>query len=210
MTGPLLVQYWHLNGRQACANNLRQYGILLCQYGDAHQGQLPQVAEDGPRTYAASFVPTLQEAGLLKKEPPQPVCDPYGRRPGPLPSSGEVEQARDHPELFRDRARQLAGNYAYTLGYRENGTLHGLSAGDCNQPIMADHRPLPEIGSNSPNHGGAGQNVLYIGGNVKWHTTPWAGCPDDDIYLNRNGKVAPGVDCDDAVLAPGEAGPRGN
>jgi hypothetical protein len=71
---------------------------------------------------------------------------------------------------------------------------------------MADHRPQPVFGSNSPNPGGRGQNVLYVGGNVKWLTAPTAGC-DEDIYLNRGKKIAAGMDCDDTVLGSGEAGP---
>jgi hypothetical protein len=182
-------------------------------YGGNHNGQFPQVAEEGPRAYAAAFVPALREAGCFKNYPVQPVCDPYGRRPGPIPTAGDVESARDYPdpERFLERARQLAGNYAYTLGYRDNGALHGLSVKDCDQPIMADHRPRPVFGDNSPNHGGRGQNVLFVGGNVKWLTAPTIGpkvdCEPDDIYLNRVRNIAAGVDCDDTVLGPGEASP---
>lgn len=208
VTGPLLVKYWHLQGRQACADNLRQYGEMLQMYGANHDGQMPQVAQDGARAYAAAFVPTLKEAGCFSNYP-QPVCDSYGRRSGPIPSIGDVDRARDNPdpERFPQQARQLAGNYAYSLGYRTDGRLHGLNVKDSSQPIMADHRPLSAIGSNSPNHGGRGQNVLYVGGNVNWLTSPSNGCHDNDIYLNRTGKVAAGVDRDDAVLGPGEAQP---
>jgi hypothetical protein len=209
LTGPLLVKYWHLHGRQVCADNLRQYGEMLHVYSENNDGKLPRVADDGPCTFAAGFVPLLREGNNLKKYPQPLACDGYGRRPGSVPSVSEVEQARDQEDLdlFCQRARQLAGNYAYSLGYRDNGSLIGLSARDCNQPIMADHRPLPGVGTNSPNHGGLGQNVLYVGGNVKWHTTPSAGCPDDDIYLNRKGRIAAGLDCDDSVLGSGETTP---
>lgn len=209
LTGPLLVKSWHLQGRQTCANNLRQYGEMLHTYSLHKDGRLPQVEDHGTHTYAAAFVPILREANCLKKYPQPLACDASGRRSSPWPSISDVEGSRDSadPELFAERARQLAGNYAYSLGYRDNGTLFGLSARDCNQPIMADHRPVPGVGTNSPNHGGIGQNVLYVGGNVKWHTTPAAGSQDDDIYLNRKGKIAAGVDCDDSVLGSGEATP---
>ncbi len=104
-------------------------------------------------------------------------------------------------------ARQLAGNYAYSLGYRENGTLHGPCDLDCEQPILADHNPLADSGGNSPNHGGQGQNVLYIDGHVRWCISPVLGCPADNIYLNRKGKVAAGLNRDDSVLGAGETGP---
>jgi hypothetical protein len=210
LTGPLLVKYWQLHSRQACMDNLRQYGKMLQLYSTNHDGQLPKVAEEGPHTYAAAFVPMLREVHCGGNQPPL-ACD-AGGRVGMVPSVLDVEQARNgsDPNLFRDRARQLAGNYAYSLGYRENGTLHGLSVRDCNQPVMADHRPLPELGTNSPNHGGLGQNVLYVDGAVRFLTSPAIGSQDDDIYLNRRGKIAAGLDCEDSVLAPGEAAPGVN
>ena len=59
---------------------------------------------------------------------------------------------------------------------------------------MATIAPEAVFGSNSPNHGGRGQNVLYVGGNVKWLTAPTMptiGCENDDIYLNRSQKSRP-------------------
>jgi hypothetical protein len=50
----------------------------------------------------------------------------------------------------------------------------------------------------SANHGG--QNVLYIGGNVRFHKTPAAGRDQDHIFMNRLHQVAAGVDRDDTVL----------
>ena len=59
--------------------------------------------------------------------------------------------------------RDAGGDYAYTLGYRDGDDVAGLrrDSGDL-LPILAD-RPAAGDG-NSPNHDGAGQNVLYIGG----------------------------------------------
>ncbi len=36
--------------------------------------------------------------------------------------------------------------------------------------------------SNSRAHGGAGQNILTLRGEVKWTTTPLAGIDDDSIW----------------------------
>jgi hypothetical protein len=42
--------------------------------------------------------------------------------------------------------------------------------------VSADADP----GANSPNHHGAGQNVLYLNGEVAWRTTPWCGALRSD------------------------------
>jgi hypothetical protein len=75
---------------------------------------------------------------------------------------------------------------------------------------MADHRPVECQTENSPNHGGQGQNVLYIGGNVRWCANPAAGRDGDNIYLNRDRKVQAGVSRDDTVLGSGDARPMPN
>ena len=54
----------------------------------------------------------------------------------------------------------LAGAYAYSLGYLDNGKLRTLrnDSGDL-LPLMAD-RPPRNLKGSSPNHSGRGQNVL--------------------------------------------------
>ena len=108
---------------------------------------------------------------------------------------------------------QLASCYAYSLGYRdEAGQLHGLKrAGNDRVPLLAD-RPFvaqndPDNPSrqNSPNHGGDGQNVLFVGGNVQFlrdHTIN-----SDDIYTNRRNQVKAGLDEWDSVLGASDDRP---
>jgi hypothetical protein len=92
-------------------------------------------------------------------------------------------------------------------------------------PILADRNPytrtdlvrqpvvsptsFPE--ANSLNHGGAGQNVLYLGGEVEWHDTPRCGLMRqdglrDNIYWPDVGDptdpLAIPVDLYDSYLAP--------
>src|SRR5260370_16333204 len=77
-----------------------------------------------------------------------------------------------------------------------NGTLQhfGLRCdyGD-ELPIMSDKPPFCQgtcpLG-NSPNHGGGGQNVLFIGGNVHFYRTPTVGVGGDDIFSNKEGIMA--------------------
>ena len=47
-------------------------------------------------------------------------------------------------------------------------------------------------GGNSINHGG-GQNVLFVGGHVRWCTQPTVGVENDHIYLNQRRVIQAGV-----------------
>ena len=75
-------------------------------------------------------------------------------------------------------------------------------------PLMADCPPHDPGAGNSANHGGKGQNVLYMDGSVKFCTAPTAGVDRDNIYLNRvTKKVGAGADWDDDVLGSSAATP---
>jgi hypothetical protein len=73
-------------------------------------------------------------------------------------------------------------------------------------PILAD-RPSLDPFAASPNHYGSGQNVLYIGGDVRWCTQRTVGVDLDDIYLSKRGLVEAGENRTDTVLGPSEATP---
>jgi prepilin-type processing-associated H-X9-DG protein len=60
--------------------------------------------------------------------------------------------------------------------------------------------------SNSINHGGAGQNVLFADGHVQF--LPQRTFGEDDIFLNRDRKVAAGLDATDIVLGYSAARPK--
>src|SRR5581483_1015409 len=119
------------------------------------------------------------------------------------------------PEKFEEYTCDLGGCYAYTLGYRnEAGNLCGLrrSLDQPNNgflPIMADKppfdRPDEDVscyeGSNSGNHGGVGQNVLYLDGNYRFCTQRNVGVNGNDIYLNLNRRLEAGMNPWDSVLA---------
>jgi prepilin-type processing-associated H-X9-DG protein/prepilin-type N-terminal cleavage/methylation domain-containing protein len=56
---------------------------------------------------------------------------------------------------------------------------------------------------NSRNHEKLGQNVLFADGHVAWHTTPFCGSQDDNIFVNRNNVIyASPTDKHDSVLLP--------
>ncbi|HXG10249.1 MAG TPA: hypothetical protein VNK04_10700 [Gemmataceae bacterium] len=199
----------------ACANNLRRIYLPLVTYANLHNGDFPRVEENPPRNVAGIFVPVLHDAGLGQDVN---VACPGNGQPPPPRSIRELEElhARDR-QAFREAIREMAGCYAYSLGYRQRGfdgrVRHcGLrrDSGDT-LPIMADQPPF-EVGSvtggpgNSANHRGRGQNVLFIGGNVQFLKVRFLGS-GDDIYLNEFRRVAAGEGPGDTVLGPSWASP---
>src|SRR5262249_49245460 len=109
------------------------------------------------------------------------------------------------PDEFARLGADLSGGFAYSLGYRDGQGLIGLRATDPGTlPILAD---LPAGPGNRPNHGGSGQNVLYIGGNVRWCTSRTVGEAGDDIYVNKHNFLRAGEGRSDTVLGPGDARP---
>lgn len=191
-----------------CKNNLRQFYSALQGYRDQH-GRLPDISqEEEPRKVAGIVVPMLQDAGTL----PASVsirCPGIG---SPLPCQTTLASLRQMSgEDFAQESPCLSMCYAYSLGYRDEANrYHGpgdLPKGSWSQtPIMADRPPPGGILSNSVNHGGTGQNVLFADGTVKFLPQRIFGA-GDDIFLNRDGNIAAGKDAGDIVLGASAARP---
>jgi hypothetical protein len=161
-----------------CQNNLRELHHGLAEYSLAHDGRFPQIVDRPPNNVARAFVPMLQDAGYLS--------------PAGLPACPMVTVAENEPN---------AGGYAYSLGVRgPDGQLEGLRRTDADLlPIAAD-QPVPV------SHG-AGHNVLFVGGNVRFTTSPNVGVGGDHIFLNQAGIVAAGLNLNDTVLAGAHSSP---
>jgi len=209
LTIPLLAKLRQDRDRVACADNLRVLWGALSNYSEqVPDRSFPMIEEQGPRSVAAAFVPILHDAGMLPKT--TLVACPARReqrKPANISLVGLSEAFGKGDEEFGTLARDLAGGYAYSLGYRNGDELVGLRASDPDTlPIIAD---LSEGSENSLNHGGSGQNVLYIGGNVRWCVKPTVGEEGDDIYVNRQFVLRAGESRSDTVLGPGDARPDG-
>lgn len=195
-------------GRTACQENLSRVWRGLQVYCTTNNGNFPQVEEKGPHSAAGIFVPILSDSGVLS--PNISVnCPAQGSLPSKRRSVHEMEKLyEENLTAFRQEARKLAGGYAYTLGYFDvAGNYHGLrcDSGD-HLPIIADR--LESLRQpNSANHGGGGQNVLYLGGRVEWHTNRNAGIAGDDIFVNWDNQILAGKAREDTVLGPGDASP---
>jgi prepilin-type processing-associated H-X9-DG protein len=208
----LLLHLWRAYGRWECRNNLSLIWKGLQRYCDAHEGNFPTVESKGAHGVAGIFVPVLGDSGMLSPEI-SVTCPAQERRPPQHRSVREMEQLyQSSPDAFRLEARRLAGGYAYTLGYRDPAGYHGLRCDSVESgnlkllPIVADH--LDSLTQrNSANHGGEGQNVLYLDGHVEWRTSRNAGINGDDIFVNWDNKVLAGMSREDTVLGSGDASP---
>jgi hypothetical protein len=171
----------HAREVTACRNNMRQLHLAFVGFSDQNNGRFPQVQDRPPHNHAGAFVPILQGAGLL---PPARVPDcPAATAPAANPAAG----------------------YAYTLGYRDaDGRLHGLSRDAF--PDGADLVPILADRAAPPSHRG-GHNVLYIGGNVRFTTSPRVGFGRDDIFYNQASEVAAGLHRLDSVLGASDTSP---
>ena len=209
---------WLASARQrsdilACQDNLRRLHGALMAYSELRPDKaFPRVEAEGPRAVAGVFIPQLVDAGTLGQDV-SVSCPARGRRPAPS-EPGQVRRLEElyttNRPAYTQAVKEVAGCYAYSLGYRDESGLHGLrrGAGDL-LPILADCPPFHEgaEGGNSMSHGGGGQNVLTIGGSVRFCTTRTVGLGGDDIYLNRQQRVLAGLYPTDTVLAVSDAIP---
>jgi hypothetical protein len=166
-----------------------------------------------PRNHAGYYLPILRDAGVLPSDDSL-ACPANGRRPPAVLPPDLEALYHSRREEFRETIRRVGGSYAYSLGYSVNGKRdhHGLTRRmEDELPIMADRPPFTSAANfftaNSPNHGGRGQNILFIGGHVRFCTSRFAGLNNDDIFLNVDHRVEAGRGPRDTVLGSSEASP---
>ena len=198
-TGPSLV---------GCENNMRVFNDALQIYHDQHHA-FPSVVAERPRDAAGMVVPILAKAGVLP-ELTNVRCPGNGPAIS-CPLTLDEARALALEDFFR-QAPNLVPSYAYSLGHRdEEGNYYGPMVPE-GQPasefaLMADSPPPDGGPGNSYNHGRAGQWVLFADGHVQFVTLRTIGFQKDDIYLNKDNKVAAGLDPCDTVLGPSAARP---
>src|SRR5262249_21647669 len=176
---------------------------------DDHNGALPMADEHGDLAAAGCYAVRLHEENYWNDK--LRVSCPANGNKKRMPPTPEQLAAAKTAGTFDALRCQMGGCYAYTLGYVENGQLHGLTR-QCGglTPLLADRPPRPDEvenwqTSNSLNHGGRGQNVLYVDGHVAYCGSRLIDC--DDIFLNKAGCLAAGCSAHDIVLAPSEIPP---
>ncbi len=208
-----LMQGWHRSEIAQCQDNMRQVHGALVSYAETrNDGSIPRPDAEGALAFAGVMIPVLKENGYLKGID---VCCPVHRTNAPPSLTCEQLKLwhREDPMRYQRAIRELGGFYAYPLGYSENGELRSLrvGVGDDGLPVMADAPSFPTrlltSPDNSRNHQGKGQNVLFLGGHVRFFTARTVGFGGDDIYVNQHNKVQAGVHSRDTVLGSSEVPP---
>ncbi len=189
-----------------CENNLRRIGQALAAYSGLHHGDFPGLSTAGPQSAAGVYAVKLMDDGLVH-EPQWFVCpsSPLAEKIDQfhVPSLDELEHVPR--EKLTELERLMGGSYGYNLGYiGEDRRYHSTrNLHRKNFAILADV-PVATEGSKpySLNHGGWGHNVLFEDGHVDYlKACTAAGCKDN-IFLNDDGQLAPGIHRDDAVIGP--------
>jgi prepilin-type processing-associated H-X9-DG protein len=204
-TSPLLYRWNRQRGTLECQENLRQFFVGLTTYRD-QRGAYPDITRESPRNVAGLVVPVLADAGVLPASF-SVRCPEVGPHLRCALSLAQVQNMSE--DEFQTQAPNLSLGYAFALGYRDPaGSYHGpwqLPASTW--PILADRPPSDGTPGNSPNHGGTGQNVLFLDGHFRFVPQRTVGDPDDDIFRNYEQRVAAGIGANDIVLGYSSARP---
>ncbi len=214
MIGPVLSRIRFRRDLVACQDNLHNFYVGVKDFSDRHHGSFPDVATAVPAPWnvAGNFVPILMEEGLIGDNV-SVQCPASGQMTPPQYTLQDLRNM--DAEQLDSRVWSQGGGYSYSLGYKDNLGEHGpridpqlLSS---MRPLIADRPPrdiMLGTTANSPNHGGAGQNVLFMDGHVAYCTQRVLPCAIggfDDIYLNQDNQVHAGRTPWDTVLGDSQA-----
>jgi hypothetical protein len=202
--------------------NLQRASTALQGYAESHR-IYPTPPGDGPLSRAGLYAPMLvSEHRLLPDDGTLVSPDSLLAQRGDfrVPSLEELEAALassrklrgigqlrpGDPEPFEDMVRVMGGDYGYTLGYRSaDGSLQpNRNTRRAHHPLMAD--APDETDERSRNHPDGAHHVLYEDGSIRrifgndLHK-------DDHLFRNNDGKVAAGVDPEDAVIGASQDRP---
>jgi len=187
--------------------NLQKVSAALQGYAEAH-GFYPTPPGDGPLSRAGLFAPTLVAEERLVADDGTllaPGSSLHRRAGYRVPSLAELEAAVGTPR-FDELVREMSGDYGYTLGHRDAaGVLqpnHNRRRFD--HPLVADDPDHTD--EKSDNHPEGIHHVLFEDGHVE-RLKPDGLHRGDHLYRNHRGRVAAGIDPDDAVIGDAEDKP---
>lgn len=200
--------------RLLCQDNMRQLGQGLVRYADNHADTFPYIR---PNENAGMFAVRLRESGEFSQEELQRLlwCRASSLQEGStkiiirVPKSQELTRARG--QALAMLRRWMAGSYAYRSGYVASDQLMPVSnISSSRSPLLSDAPMHAGGGWVSVNHGrDGGQNVLHQDGSVRFQVSPACGVSDGNIFVNRQGEAAAGLDPMDVVLLRSDLTPGG-
>lgn len=187
--------------------NLERLSTALQGYAESH-GYYPTPPGDGPLSRAGLYAPTLVAEERLVADDGTVLVpgSPLSRRGGfRVPSLAELEAAVGTPR-FEQLVREMGGDYGYTLGHRDAaGVLRPNRNGRrFDHPLVADAPDHTD--ERSANDSRGIHHVLFEDGHVARRQAD-ALHRGDHLYRNHEGRVAAGIDPDDAVIGDSEDRP---
>ena len=201
--------------RTYCQYNMHQIGAALMDYAVRFDRGLPQI-NAGDNAGLVCLGPGGQRRVLSREDLARLVVCPSSELAErvskgciiiKIPTRQELQEATG---ARRDQfLRYMAGDVAYTIGYRDaNGKLRQVRSG-CRRdvPVLSDAPSAAIAGYQSANHGGCGQNVLFQDLSCRYCTQCKSHEQRDHWFLNDEGQVAAGCREDDIVLGSSDATP---
>jgi hypothetical protein len=186
----------------ACQNNLKDLNLGLVNYSRQNNDLFPEIPLKGKMAAAGAYAPQLFDAGYVQNRntvvcPSSTLADD---RAFTVPTQKELMSAEG--EHLTELRRKMGGSYGYTLGYQDASHTYHPTRNKAREryALMADTPNLNSEHFQSANHGGDGQNVLFEDGKVKYLKNCHLSDCRDEIFSNDEGKMAPGMHIDDAVI----------
>lgn len=200
LVAPLLLDSIAQSRARRVERNLVRTSGALQGYAESHR-VFPTPPDAGPLSRAGLYAPTLvSDLRLVADDGTLLAPDSELSRSGTfrVPTLEEVRAAVGTPG-FEELVRAMGGDYGYTLGHRDpNGTLRAnVNRRRRHHPVMAD--APDESGERSTNHADGAHHVLFEDGHVRRMLAPDLH-HEDHLFRNHDGKVAAGVDEEDAVI----------
>jgi hypothetical protein len=200
LVAPLLLESIEESRQRRVDRNLQKVSAALQGFAESH-GVYPTPPGSGPLSRAGLYAPTLVAEERIVADDGSLLCpDTALARRGKfrVPTLAELEAAVGTPR-FEELVKTMGGDFGYTLGHRDaDGVLQPFrNRRRADHPILAD--APDECCEKSSNHPGGIHHVLFEDGRVtRWKEDSLH--RDDHLYRNHDGKVAAGVDSEDAVI----------
>lgn len=196
---PALINSRHQAQLTACRNNLRTVGRAIGDYADIHRGRMPVGEPGSPFETVGAYAPILAAESLIRDDDLICPSSSFKNEVGTFRIPTAEQLIRMKPDALAYMQRVMGGSYGFTLGYAIDGAVQELKReGNPFRVVMADR---PEGGDLAVAHGN-GMNVLFDDGHCAFLHLDSPSLLDPQLFVNRIGAVAPGLDQDDSVIAP--------
>jgi hypothetical protein len=187
---------------------MRNLGQSLISYSEDNGGYFPVIPDRGKLAVAGAYAVMLREKGLVDADQTSIFACPSREKRTlilRIPRPQDVNAAKG-PQLIALQ-QTMGGDYAYPLGYLDNGHLRGIRNQNRTRYVILADSPDGNRGKHTGTHGN-GQNVLFEHGNAGFlasRTRPDS--RNDDLFVNDRGEVQAGMHSEDIVLAPSSTPP---